>query len=145
MPYPETFTGFQAPNADEWTKFAMRSWNPRPPEDLDVDVKLECCSVCSSDMHTINGEVGDLPIHLPYGFIATEMTFDLIINTVNSSDGFELNKYLSLLDVHGRWNLVGLPGGSGMTLANQNFVRNVCYMGTTRLGSHKEMLEMFST
>jgi alcohol dehydrogenase (NADP+) len=56
------------------------------------------------------------------GFIATEdkewneehrMTFDLIVNTANSSEGVELERYLSLLDVHGRWISVGLPEGQG--------------------------------
>lgn len=86
------------------------------------------------------------------GFIATgeegwdephKMTFDLIVNTANSGDGFELNRYLGLLDVHGRWSSVGLPGGDGFTIKNFDFIANGCFIGTTHLGSRREMLEMF--
>jgi alcohol dehydrogenase (NADP+) len=86
------------------------------------------------------------------GFIATqekdwnvphERSFDLIINTANSFDGFELGKYLSLLDIHGRWNSVGLPGGDGISVRNQDFIDNGCFIGSSHLGSRREMLEMF--
>lgn len=85
------------------------------------------------------------------GFIATQedgwekehhMTFDLIVNTANSFDGFELGKYLSMLDVHGRWNSVGLPGGEGTMTRNQDFITNGCFIGSSHLGSRREMLEM---
>ncbi len=85
------------------------------------------------------------------GFIATseagwhephKTTFDLIVNTATSFDGFELSQYLSLLDVHGRWNSVGLPGGDGIVVRNQDFITNGCFIGTSHLGSRAEMLEM---
>lgn len=85
------------------------------------------------------------------GFLATnekgwnephKMTFDLIINTANSFDGFDLSQYLSLLDIHGKWNSVGLPGGEGISIRNQDFISNGCFIGTSHLGSRKEMLEM---
>lgn len=86
------------------------------------------------------------------GFLATgeknwtsghEMTFDLIVNTANSFDGFALSEYLSLLDVHGRWNNVGMPGGGGIEVRNQDFISNGCFIGSTHLGSRREMLDMF--
>ena len=86
------------------------------------------------------------------GFIATseegwekphEMSFDLIVNTAASFDGFELSKYLSMLDVHGRWNSVGMPGGQGIEMRNQDFSGNGAFIGATHLGSRSEMLEMF--
>lgn len=86
------------------------------------------------------------------GFLATceagwhdaphAMTFDLIINTATSFDGFALGEYLSLLDVHGRWNSVGLPGGDGLAVRNQDFLANGCFIGSSHLGSRAEMLEM---
>lgn len=85
------------------------------------------------------------------GFLATsekgwnephKMTFDLIINTANSFEGFALDEYLSLLDIHGRWNSVGLPGGDGVAIRNQDFLSNGCFIGSTHLGSRREMLEM---
>jgi alcohol dehydrogenase (NADP+) len=69
-------------------------------------------------------------------------TFDLIINTANSFAGWEFEKYLSLLDVHGRWVSVGLPGGDGITVRNQSFLANGCFIGTSHLGSRKETLAM---
>lgn len=85
------------------------------------------------------------------GFIATneddwnkphEMTFDLIVNTANSFSGFQLEKYLGLLDVHGRWSSCGMPGGDGISVKNQYFLGNGCFMGGTHLGSRRELLEM---
>ncbi len=85
------------------------------------------------------------------GFLATSdkdwtkghtMTFDLIINTANSFDGFDLDAYLSLLDVHAKWVSVGLPEGQGITVRNQTFLGNGCFFGSSHLGSRKETLEM---
>ncbi len=85
------------------------------------------------------------------GFLATadkdwnkphEMTFDLIVNTANSSEGFDLNAYLSLLDVHGKWVSVGLPEDEGIRVRNQTLLGNGCFMGSSHLGSRKETLEM---
>lgn len=87
------------------------------------------------------------------GFLATsekdwnqphKMTFDIVINTANSLEGFHLDEYLSLLNVHGHWNSVGMPGGSdSMSLRNQDFISNGCYIGSSHLGSRREMIEMF--
>jgi alcohol dehydrogenase (NADP+) len=85
------------------------------------------------------------------GYIATqdkdwnlphEMTFDLIVNTASSSDGFDLEKYLSLLDVHGKWISVGLPEGAGQEVKTQTFMSNGCLIGASHLGSRKEVLSM---
>lgn len=85
------------------------------------------------------------------GFIATaeenwsephRMTFDLIVNTASSSDGFDLSSYLTMLDVHGKWVSVGLPGGGGFTVRNQDFIPNGCFIGSSHLGSRRETLEM---
>jgi alcohol dehydrogenase (NADP+) len=85
------------------------------------------------------------------GFIATSdpnwnaahiMTFDLIINTASSTEGFDLGKYLELLDVHGRWVSVGLPEGEGTKVRNQDFLTNGCFIGSSHLGSRKEVLAM---
>jgi len=87
------------------------------------------------------------------GFIATEdkewneehrMTFYLIVNTANSSEGFDLEKYLSLLGVHGRWISVGLPEGEGQLVKSHMFMSNGCLIGASHLGSRKEMLRMLN-
>jgi alcohol dehydrogenase (NADP+) len=85
------------------------------------------------------------------GFIATqdkdwnkphEMTFDLIVNCANSMEGFDLDAYLSLLDVHGKWVSVGMPEGEGVMVRNQTFIANGCFIGASHLGSRRETLEM---
>jgi alcohol dehydrogenase (NADP+) len=85
------------------------------------------------------------------GFIATSdkdwneehrMTFDLIINTANSTENFDLAGYLSLLDVHGRFVNVGLPEGSGQEVKSWDLLSNGCLIGASHLGSRKEVLAM---
>jgi alcohol dehydrogenase (NADP+) len=85
------------------------------------------------------------------GFIATSdkewnvphiMTFDMMLNTASSTEGFDLERYLSLLDVHGRWVSVGLPEGKGMEVRNQDLISNGCLIGASHLGSRREVLEM---
>lgn len=85
------------------------------------------------------------------GFIATAdkdwnephiMTFDLIICTASSTENFDLDKYLTLLDVHGKWISVGLPEGSGQEVKAQSFLANGCLIGASHLGSRKEVLAM---
>jgi alcohol dehydrogenase (NADP+) len=85
------------------------------------------------------------------GFLATqdkdwnkphEMTFDLIVNCANSMEGFDLDAHISLLDVHGKFVSVGLPEGEGVKVRNQTFLANGCFIGTSHLGSRKEVLSM---
>lgn len=65
--YPDKFTGFQAPSAENWLQFEKNSWTPRPFGPYDVDVQIECCGVCASDMHTISGDWGGCPYPLAVG------------------------------------------------------------------------------
>jgi alcohol dehydrogenase (NADP+) len=85
------------------------------------------------------------------GYIATaeegwetphKFTFDLIVNCANSTKGFDLAKYLSMLDVHGRWVSVGLPEEEGPSLKPQDLLQNGVFMSASHLGSRREMLEM---
>lgn len=86
------------------------------------------------------------------GFLATEdkdwnkdhlMTFDLIVSTANSfGEGFDLGAYLALLDVHGRWISVGLPEEADLTIKPQSLISNGSLIGSSHLGSRKEMLAM---
>lgn len=86
------------------------------------------------------------------GFLATSdenwnaphvMTFDLILNTANSFEGFDIDAYLSLLDVHAKWVSVGLPEGEdGINVRNQTFLGNGCFFGSSHLGSRREALKM---
>lgn len=42
-------------------------FNPKPFEDNDVDIRIECCGVCGSDVHTITGGWGEVPLPLCVG------------------------------------------------------------------------------
>ncbi|KAI1645345.1 GroES-like protein [Daldinia loculata] len=86
------------------------------------------------------------------GFLATQdkdwnkdhlLSFDLIISTANSTgEGFDLSGYLALLDVHAKWISVGLPEGEGLNVKAMDLVTNGCLIGSSHLGSRREMLEM---
>ncbi|CAI7654579.1 unnamed protein product [Penicillium discolor] len=69
-------------------------------------------------------------------------SFDLIINCANSSEGFDLARYLSMMDVHGRWISVGLPEEEGQVIKAQNLISNGVLIGASHLGSRREMLDM---
>jgi alcohol dehydrogenase (NADP+) len=87
------------------------------------------------------------------GFIATSeegwekdhrFSFDVIVNCANSSKNFDLAKYLSMMDVHGRWVSVGLPEEEGQVIKAQHLIANGVLIGASHLGSRKEMLQMLN-
>ena len=42
-------------------------FKPKKFEDRDIDIKIECCGVCGSDVHTITGGWGDCPLPICVG------------------------------------------------------------------------------
>lgn len=86
------------------------------------------------------------------GFLATQdegwnvphkMTFDLVISTANNfGAGFDLEGYLSLLDVHGKFVSTGFPEESTLQITPQMLGPNGCSISASHLGSRKEMLSM---
>lgn len=64
MGYPETFEGFRSQSHKDWTTFKKETWTPKKWEDRDVDVKIDACGVCGSDVHTIDGGWVSLPMPL---------------------------------------------------------------------------------
>jgi hypothetical protein len=67
MPYPDKFTGFQVNGPDTWLEFHKNEFQPKPFGDYDVDIKVECCGVCGSDVHTISGGWGEQHFPLAVG------------------------------------------------------------------------------
>jgi len=67
MPYPETATGFQAQSAENWSTFKLAEYDLKPFEDDDVDIAVDACGVCGSDVHTITGGWGEVPMPLCVG------------------------------------------------------------------------------
>jgi len=59
MGYPETFTGYCVDSPKTWTEFKRAELTPKQFGDHDIDVEIECCGVCGSDVHSITGGWGD--------------------------------------------------------------------------------------
>jgi len=59
MGYPDTFEGFCVENAKTWGQFTKKTLTPKPFEDDDIDIKIDACAVCGSDVHTITGGWGE--------------------------------------------------------------------------------------
>lgn len=62
MSAPEQFTGFMIHDKNKWSDFKKGKFTPKIFEDNDIDIENECCGVCGSDVHTITGGWGDLPV-----------------------------------------------------------------------------------
>ncbi|MCJ1413367.1 hypothetical protein MMC19_007472 [Ptychographa xylographoides] len=65
MGYPDTFEGFQVLSHDKWSDFKKQEFKPKKFEENDIDIKIEACGVCGSDVHTITGGWGDVSDNLP--------------------------------------------------------------------------------
>ncbi|KAM0262617.1 hypothetical protein ACHAQJ_001662 [Trichoderma viride] len=59
MGYPDTFTGFCVDGPKSWNTFHKAELKPKNFGDHDVDVEIEACSICASDLHTITGGWGE--------------------------------------------------------------------------------------
>ncbi|TID29207.1 hypothetical protein CANINC_002092 [Pichia inconspicua] len=53
--YPEEFTGFAIQNSKEWNKPKLITYKPKKFTDFDVDIEIECCGLCGSDIMTAKG------------------------------------------------------------------------------------------
>jgi D-arabinose 1-dehydrogenase-like Zn-dependent alcohol dehydrogenase len=67
MPYPETATGFMIEDQKKWQDFKKQEFKLKPFEDRDVDIAIDCCGVCASDVHTIHGGWGECPLPICVG------------------------------------------------------------------------------
>jgi len=68
MPYPETTDAFVVTDIKNWSDFKRQEVPLKKFEDNDIDVAVEACGVCASDVHTITGGWGeDLPLPLCVG------------------------------------------------------------------------------
>ncbi|KAF4313011.1 hypothetical protein SLS57_007349 [Botryosphaeria dothidea] len=68
MPYPETAEGFCVTDIKNWSKFTKQEFKLKPFGDRDVDIAIDACGVCASDVHTITGGWGsDIPLPLCVG------------------------------------------------------------------------------
>jgi len=67
MPYPETAEGFMVTDSKTWSTFHKQEFKLKPFEDHDIDIAIDACGVCGSDVHTITGGWGEAPLPLCVG------------------------------------------------------------------------------
>lgn len=58
MVYPETFKGIAVTDYDDWNHPQLVEFTPRPFREYDVDIEIECCGICGSDIHAAQGNWG---------------------------------------------------------------------------------------
>jgi alcohol dehydrogenase (NADP+) len=59
MGYPDTFTGYCVDSPKTWNKFQRATLTPKPFGDHDIDVEIDACGVCGSDVHSVTGGWGE--------------------------------------------------------------------------------------
>lgn len=67
MPYPDEAIGFQVDSAATYTDFHKRPFKLKTFAPNDIDVKIDACGVCASDLHAISGGWGEMPYPLAVG------------------------------------------------------------------------------
>ena len=69
-------------------------------------------------------------------------TFDFILNTADMTHEFNIQEYMSTLNVNGEFHNVGLPDKPLPTMMAQDFAPNGAKMGGSHIGNRPEMLAM---
>lgn len=67
MVYPDTAEGFVINDPEKWTEFKKEEFKLKPFEDRDIDVAIDACGVCGSDVHSATFGWGPLPLPLCVG------------------------------------------------------------------------------
>ncbi|WPK24355.1 hypothetical protein PUMCH_001626 [Australozyma saopauloensis] len=58
MVYPETIEAVGVVDYDKWLEPKRFEYKPQDFRDYDVDIEIECCGVCGSDIHAASGNWG---------------------------------------------------------------------------------------
>jgi alcohol dehydrogenase (NADP+) len=68
MGYPDTTDAFAVTDIKKWSEFTRKDLPLKKFEEHDVDIAIDACGVCASDVHTITGGWGeDIPLPLCVG------------------------------------------------------------------------------
>ncbi|CCK72631.1 NAD(P)-dependent alcohol dehydrogenase KNAG_0K02680 [Huiozyma naganishii CBS 8797] len=67
MSYPEKFQGIAVLDHKDWKNVKKTEYSPKKFGDHDIDIKIEACGVCGSDVHCASGNWGDTPKPLVVG------------------------------------------------------------------------------
>lgn len=65
--FQEAKRSYQQTRSSKSTLTLHEQFKPKTFGDNDVDIKIECCGVCGSDVHTITGGWGDSPTPIAVG------------------------------------------------------------------------------
>ncbi|GAA5988860.1 hypothetical protein JCM5350_000987 [Sporobolomyces pararoseus] len=61
------FKGYAVHDTKKWTEFKVIDFQPKTADEHDVDIAIEYCGICGSDVHTITGGWGEIPLPLVVG------------------------------------------------------------------------------
>ncbi|KAF7715286.1 Uncharacterized protein PECH_005358 [Penicillium ucsense] len=88
MGYPETFEGFMVQSHEKWSDFEKKDFKPKPLGERDVEIAIEACGVCGSDVHTITGGWGQasLPVCVGHEVIGKVINLGSKATTVKVGD-----------------------------------------------------------
>lgn len=107
MGYPEAFEGFMVTDKKNWSDFKKQevsTWcpdlpmpmliavftqfKPKPFEEYDIDIKIEACGVCGSDVHTITGGWGEpnLPLCVGHEIVGKAIKVGDKVTTIKVGD-----------------------------------------------------------
>ncbi|KAI5798465.1 chaperonin 10-like protein [Pyronema domesticum] len=53
MSVPEQFTGYAAFDAENWADLRLHKFTPKPFDAYDIDIKVDYCGICGSDLHVL--------------------------------------------------------------------------------------------
>lgn len=67
MTYPETFEAVGIVDFDKPYEPKRFEFKPQPFRDHDLDIKIECCGVCGSDLHAVDGVWGKPDVSIAVG------------------------------------------------------------------------------
>ena len=80
---------------------------------------------------------GEKDWHKPWAY-----TFDFILNTANMTNEFNIQEYMSTLNINGEFHNVGLPNEPLPQMMAQDFAPNGSKMGGSHIGNRPEALAM---
>ncbi|KAK4957847.1 hypothetical protein LTR66_013204 [Elasticomyces elasticus] len=88
MGYPETAEGFCVHSQDKWQEFKKTEFKLKKFEDRDIDIAIEACGVCGSDVHSITGGWGEVPLPLCVGHevVGTAIKVGKDVKTIKVGD-----------------------------------------------------------
>lgn len=88
MGYPDTFEGFTVDSPTTWNRFKKSELKPKPFGDSDIDVEIECCGVCGSDVHTITGGWGEFkgPLCVGHEIVGKAIKVGKEVKTIKEGD-----------------------------------------------------------